>query len=162
MKASTITRWWGLINLDGGRHSWRGATDDTTTNQRQERWRRSDVGRGCSGSDGGGKGEGVVAAALAATAATTTTVIGAGGDGDRRQPRCLLLRTRTTLGRCDRGRPPDRDARRQRARGWTGGGEVEGVGSGIGSTAADNERGDDAGGGGAAPSPLFSPWGGDR
>jgi hypothetical protein len=71
--------------LDGGRRSRQGATDDTTTNHQQERWRCSDIGRGCSDSESGGKGEGVVVAAsataavvvAAATAATTTTVIAA-------------------------------------------------------------------------------------
>ena len=51
----------------------------------QEHQRHSDIGRGCSNSDSGGKGEGVVAAASAAVAAaataamaaTTTTVIAA-------------------------------------------------------------------------------------
>ena len=49
----------------------------------------------------------------AATAATRTTEIGAGGDGDRCRPRCLLLRTKTTPGRGDRGRPPDHNVQRQ-------------------------------------------------
>ena len=69
----------GLTNLDGGQCSRRGATDNTVTKHQQKRRRCSDVGRGCSDSDGGGKGDGRVAAALvvAAMAATTTTVIGA-------------------------------------------------------------------------------------
>ncbi len=77
----------GLTNLDGGQHSRREATDNTTTNHGQEHWRGDDVGRGCSNSESRGKGEGMVAAALAAvavavvtataTAATTTTMIAA-------------------------------------------------------------------------------------
>jgi hypothetical protein len=55
-KASTIARRQGLTNLDGGQRSRQGATDDTTTNHQQERQRHSDVGTGCSNSDGGGKG----------------------------------------------------------------------------------------------------------
>jgi len=58
-----------------------GATDDTTTNHKQERQRCSDVGRGSCDGDSGGNSEGVVAVALAASvavatamAATTTTV----------------------------------------------------------------------------------------
>ena len=69
----------GLTNSDGRQLSRQGAADDTSTNHQQERWRHSDVSRGCSNSDGGDKGDGMVAAALAAapTAATTTTVIAA-------------------------------------------------------------------------------------
>ena len=48
----------GLTNLDGRQHSRQGATDDTTTNHRQERRRGNDVGKGCSDGDGGGKGQG--------------------------------------------------------------------------------------------------------
>ncbi len=55
--------------MDGGQRSRRGATDDITTNHRQERRRGNDVGEGCSDGDGGGKGKGVVAAALAAAVA---------------------------------------------------------------------------------------------
>jgi hypothetical protein len=76
-KASTIARWQGLINLNGGRCSRQGASDETTTNHQQEIWRRSDVKRGCSDSDGGGKGEGVVVAASAAAATA------ANDNGDR-------------------------------------------------------------------------------
>ena len=78
-------RWRELTNLDGGQCSRQGATDDATTNHRQEHRRCSDVDGGCSNSDSRGKSEGVVAAALvvaaaavaAATAATTTMVIAA-------------------------------------------------------------------------------------
>ena len=74
--------------MDGGQRSRQGGvTDDTTTNHRQERWRCSDVGKGCSNSESGGKGKGVVAtasvavavavAAATAMAARMTMVIGA-------------------------------------------------------------------------------------
>ena len=63
-------RQWVLTNLDGRQRSRQGATDDATTNHRQERWRGDDVGEGCSDGDSGGKGKGVAAAALAAAAVT--------------------------------------------------------------------------------------------
>ena len=56
--------------MDGGQRSRQEATDDTTTNHRQECWRGNDIGKGCNDGDDGGKGKGVVAAALAAAAAT--------------------------------------------------------------------------------------------
>jgi hypothetical protein len=64
----------GLTNLDGGRRSRQGATDDTTTNHQQECWRCSDIGGGCSNSESRGKGEGVVAVALVAAAVAVAAV----------------------------------------------------------------------------------------
>ena len=61
--------------MDGGQHSRRGATDDTTTNHRQEHWRGDALGEDCSDGDGGGKGKGMVAAASAAGAATAATTV---------------------------------------------------------------------------------------
>jgi hypothetical protein len=61
--------------MDGGRRSRRVATDDTTINHQQERWRGNDVGKGCSDGDGRGKGKEVVAAA-SAEAATEAAATG--------------------------------------------------------------------------------------
>ncbi len=62
--------------MDGRRRSRKEATDDTTINHQQERWRGDDVGEGCSNGDGGGKGKGVVAAASAASAAVAAATGG--------------------------------------------------------------------------------------
>ena len=43
----------GLTNLDGGQRSRQGVTGDTTTNHRQECWRHSEAGGGCSDGRGG-------------------------------------------------------------------------------------------------------------
>ena len=129
----TIARWRGLINSDGRQRSRRGATDDTTTNHQQEHWRRSDIGRGCSNSDGGGKGEGVVATALAAaaTAATMTTVIGDRG-WRRWRPSSSSMPP-----------PSDQDDPRPRPRVPSPGPQR--------ATAADDKRGEEAGGGWRRP-----------
>ena len=39
--------------MDGRQHSRQGVTGDTTTNHRQECWRRSEAGGGCSDGRGG-------------------------------------------------------------------------------------------------------------
>ena len=67
----------GVTNSDGGQHSRRGATEDTTTNHQQAEHRRhGDIGGGCSDGDSVGKGEGVVAtvATEVAVVVATTTV----------------------------------------------------------------------------------------
>jgi hypothetical protein len=123
-KASTIARWRRLINLDGGRRSRRGVADYTTTNHRQERWRCSDVGRGCSDSDDGN-----------------------GSNNDRGDRGWRRWRPSSS------SMPPplDQDNHQLWRRGLSPGPRH--------GTAADDKRGEDAGGG-AAPSLLFSPRGG--
>ena len=56
--------------MDGRQCSRQGATDNTTTNHRQDCRRCSDVGGGCSKCENGGKGEDLVAAASAVAAVT--------------------------------------------------------------------------------------------